>query len=254
MIDTRAIVGRLHTLESLAVIPRVASTNLVARRILHECLDNELSLPQAIIIAGEQFAGRGRNERAWSSPAGKGIYSTMLLTRPVDQLSLFPLEMANTVATYLRQRFGIEAGIKWPNDVLVGGRKIAGILIEARVSEGRAHLLTGTGINIEPFESDLRPNSTSVRETARRGYAGIEDATVAFIEHLDARLSHPPRREAILDEWRRLTVHRNGDRIASIIGDRSIEGTWSGIDEHGRAMIRTAEEVVAVSAGEVIVQ
>jgi biotin-(acetyl-CoA carboxylase) ligase len=77
---------------------------------------------------------------------------------------------------------------------------------------------------------------------------------VAFIEHLDARLSHPPPREAILDEWRRLTVHRNGDRIASIIGDRSIEGTWNGIDEHGRAMIRTAEEVVAVSAGEVIVQ
>ncbi|MGZ8851981.1 MAG: hypothetical protein ACXW2X_01200, partial [Thermoanaerobaculia bacterium] len=103
MIDTRAIVGRLRTLESVAVIPRVASTNLVARRILHECLDNELSLPQAIIIAGEQFAGRGRNERAWSSPAGKGIYSTMLLTRPVDQLSLFPLEMANTVATYLRE-------------------------------------------------------------------------------------------------------------------------------------------------------
>ena len=232
----------------------MASTNLVARRIVNECIENELSLPQAIIIAGEQFAGRGRNERAWSSPAGKGIYATTLLTRPVGQLSLFPLEMANIVASYLRERFAIDAGIKWPNDILVGGRKIAGILIEARVNEERAHLLIGTGINVEPVESDLRPNSTSVREVAGRGYAGIEDATVAFIEHLDARLSHPPRREAILDEWRRLTVHKDGDRIASIIGDRSIEGTWGGIDEHGRALIRTAGEVVAVSAGEVIVQ
>jgi biotin-(acetyl-CoA carboxylase) ligase len=54
------------------VIPRVASTNLVARRIVSECIENELSLPQAMIIAGEQFAGRGRNQRSWSSPAGKG--------------------------------------------------------------------------------------------------------------------------------------------------------------------------------------
>ena len=62
MIDTRAIVRRLHALESVAIIPRVTSTNLIARRILNECLDNELSIPQAVIIAGEQFAGKGRND------------------------------------------------------------------------------------------------------------------------------------------------------------------------------------------------
>ena len=58
-IDTRRIVDRLTTIESIAVIPRVASTNLVARRIVNECIENELSLPKAIIIAREQFAGRG---------------------------------------------------------------------------------------------------------------------------------------------------------------------------------------------------
>src|SRR5258706_16373866 len=79
MIDTRRIVPRLTTLESIAVIPRVASTNLVARRIVNECIENELSLPKAIIIAGEQFAGRGRNTRQWSSPAGKSNYATTLL-------------------------------------------------------------------------------------------------------------------------------------------------------------------------------
>src|SRR5215210_9002196 len=109
MIDTRAIVRRLNTLESLAIIPRVASTNLVARRILNECLDNELSLPQAIIVAREQFAGRGRNERKWSSPPGKGIYATTLLTRPAAELPLFPLAMANLIANYLRDTFDIDA-------------------------------------------------------------------------------------------------------------------------------------------------
>ena len=80
-LDTRSIVRNLRTIESIALIPRVASTNLVARKIVNECIENELSLPQAMIIAGEQFAGRGRNDRTWSSPAGKGIYATTLLTR-----------------------------------------------------------------------------------------------------------------------------------------------------------------------------
>src|SRR5215212_5295393 len=146
MIDPRQIVPGLTTLESIAVIPRVASTNLIARRIVAECIQNELSLPQAMIIAGEQFAGRGRNERSWSSPAGKGIYATTLITRTAAELPLVPLEMANIVATYLRDVFGIEAGVKWPNDVLVSGRKIAGILIEARLQNDRAYLLIGTGI------------------------------------------------------------------------------------------------------------
>jgi len=70
MIDTAQLVAKLKTLESLAVIPRVASTNLIARRVVAECIENELSLPQALIVAGEQFAGMGRNGRLWSSPPG----------------------------------------------------------------------------------------------------------------------------------------------------------------------------------------
>src|ERR1051325_2733493 len=120
-IDTRRIVDRLTTIESLAVIPRVASTNLVARRIVNECIENELSLPQAMIIAGEQFAGRGRNDRRWSSPPGKGIYATTLLTRAAHELPLVPLAMANIVASYLRETFALHARIQWPHDTLQVG-------------------------------------------------------------------------------------------------------------------------------------
>src|SRR5207244_2719932 len=134
------IVSRLKAIESLAIIPRVSSTNEIARHVLDECIENDLSLPQAIIIAGEQLAGRGRNERQWSSPAGKGIYATTLLTRTTEQLPLVPLDVANIVATYLRDSFAVDARIKWPNDIVVNGRKIAGILIEARVQETRAFL------------------------------------------------------------------------------------------------------------------
>jgi BirA family biotin operon repressor/biotin-[acetyl-CoA-carboxylase] ligase len=251
-LDTRRIVARLQRIESLAVVPRVASTNLVARRILSECIENELPLPQAMIIAGEQFAGRGRNARQWSSPPGKGIYATTLFTCPAAALPLMPLEMANVVASYLRDVFGIDARIKWPNDILVGGRKIAGILIEARLLEARAHLLIGTGINVEPVKDDARPNAVAITEVSPREFRGIAAATEAFVEHVDERLRRPLDRERVLDEWRGLTVHRSGDRIACVVGERTVSGTWGGIDEQGRALLRDGAEVVAVSAGDLI--
>lgn len=249
MIDTR-IVTRLKVLESVAVIPRVASTNLIARRIVMECIENELSLPQAMIIAGEQFAGRGRNDRFWSSPAGKGIYATTLVTRPAHELGLVPLAMAVIVATYLRETFNIDARIKWPNDVLVGGKKIAGILIEARVQDDRVHLLIGTGVNVEPVTDDARPNAVAISEVSPREFDGITSATQAFVEHIDERLARPFDHDEVLAQWRALSVHKPGDRIHCVIGDRTIAGTWSHIDEHGRAVLDTPNGQIAVSAGD----
>ncbi|HEV7240475.1 MAG TPA: biotin--[acetyl-CoA-carboxylase] ligase [Thermoanaerobaculia bacterium] len=251
MIDT-SLVRRLKVIESLAVIPRVASTNLIARRIVTECIENELSLPQAMIIAGEQFAGRGRNDRSWSSPAGKGIYATTLLSRPAHELPLVPLAMANIVATYLRETFAIDARIKWPNDVLVGGRKIAGILIEARVQDERVYLLVGTGVNVEPVNDDARPNAVAIREVSPREFTGIETATTAFVEHVDEQLSHPFDHDQVLAQWRELSVHKPGDRIHCVLGERIIDGTWSGIDEQGRAVLNSAAGTIAVSAGDLL--
>jgi BirA family transcriptional regulator, biotin operon repressor / biotin---[acetyl-CoA-carboxylase] ligase len=252
MIHTHEIVPRLKTIESLAVIPRVASTNLIAKRIVDECIENELSLPQAMIVAGEQFAGRGRNDRSWSSPAGKGIYATTLLTRPVRELALIPLAMANIVASYLRETFAIDARIKWPNDVLVAGRKIAGILIEARVQEDRAFLLIGTGINVEPVQDDARPNAVAISELTSR-FSGIDAATIAFVEHLDEQLARPLDHDEVLGTWRSLAVHQPGDRIHCVIGEKTVSGTWSRIDEDGRAVLNTPDGPLAVSAGDLLI-
>ena len=251
-LDTRHIVSRLSTLESLAVIPRLASTNLVARRIVDECIENELSLPQAMIVAGEQFAGRGRNERQWSSPPGKGIYATTLVTRPAEELPMVPLEMANIVATYLRDTFGIDARIKWPNDILAGGRKIAGILMEARIQDHRVYLIIGIGINIEPVQAEDRPNAVAVAEVASRDFRGIAAAIEAFIDHMDKRLSRPFERRRVLEEWRRLSIHGDGESVTCVIGERTVSGEWAGIDEHGRAVLRDGAEMMVVSAGDLI--
>lgn len=253
MIDTRALVSRLHTIESLAVIARVKSTNLVARRIVNECIENELSLPQAMIVAREQLAGRGRNERFWSSPAGKGIYATMLVTRTAEEMAFMPLSIATTVARYLIEVFGIDARIKWPNDILVGGRKIAGVLLEARVQDQRAYLAVGIGVNLEPVKDESRPNAVSVREVAALNYTAVDDAIVRFIEYVDDGLTRrePPAR--VLEQWRELTVHQPGDPITCLVGERTVSGSWVGIDDHGRAVLRTPDGEVAVAAGDLIV-
>lgn len=251
-LDTREIVRNLRTIESLAVIPRVSSTNLVARRIVNECIENELSLPQAMIVAGEQFAGRGRNDRRWSSPAGKGIYATTLITRSVAELPLVPLAMANIVAGFLRDTYGLDARIKWPNDILVQGRKIAGILIEARINEARVHILIGTGINVDPVQDDTRPNAIAISEASPRNFTGIGDATRAFIEHMDVELGRPLDHDEVLSRWRGLAVHKPGDRIQCVIGERTFAGSWAGIDEQGRAVLNTPGGPVTVSAGDLV--
>jgi BirA family transcriptional regulator, biotin operon repressor / biotin---[acetyl-CoA-carboxylase] ligase len=244
------LVAKLQIIESLAFVPRVASTNLVARRIVAECIENELSLPQAMIIAGEQFAGRGRNQRQWTSPAGKGIYATTMITRPTSQLPLVPLAMANIVAGFLRDVFALDARIKWPNDVFVLGRKIAGILIEARIQDDRAFLLIGTGVNVEPVTA--APNAIAISEASPRAFTGVDDATIAFIEYVDTRLAKPLVHDEVIEEWRRLSIHKPGDRITCVIGERTVAGTWIGIDEQGRALLRDGAETIAVSAGDII--
>ncbi|MEO8035404.1 MAG: biotin--[acetyl-CoA-carboxylase] ligase [Acidobacteriota bacterium] len=252
VLDTRDIVSGLKTLECVAIISRVSSTNLVARRIVTECIENDVALPQGIIVAGEQFAGRGRNERSWSSPPGKGIYASTLLSRPVAELGAVPFVIANVISSFFRDIYAVDAQIKWPNDILVQGKKIAGILIEARIQDERTYLIIGTGLNIEPVEGDDRPNSVSLKESSPRGFTGIEDATKAFIQFMDERLSVPFDTPRVLEEWRSHAVHRDGDRVECVIGDRNVSGTWGGIDEHGRALLRSGGETIEVSAGDLI--
>jgi biotin-(acetyl-CoA carboxylase) ligase len=99
---------------------------------------------------------------------------------------------------------------------------------------------------------DTRPNSVSISEVSPRGFAGIETATLAFIEHVDEQLARPLDHDEVLALWRSLSVHQPGDRIHCVLGDRTITGTWNGIDEHGRALVNSSDGVVAVSAGDLV--
>ncbi|HEY7543426.1 MAG TPA: biotin--[acetyl-CoA-carboxylase] ligase, partial [Blastocatellia bacterium] len=148
---------------TLIRLDTVTSTNDIAREMAGRGAEEGL-----VVTAKEQSAGRGRKGREWASPAGEGLYLSLLL-RPrirAADASLLSLSAALAVAETLRFDFRIEADIKWPNDILVNERKVCGILVEVTSTGPDTHrIILGIGVNLNhrSFPPELRVTATSLR-------------------------------------------------------------------------------------------
>jgi BirA family transcriptional regulator, biotin operon repressor / biotin---[acetyl-CoA-carboxylase] ligase len=189
-----------------------------------------------LVTAAEQTAGRGRQGRTWTAPPGSAVLLSVVLRDPP---ALLPLAGALAVAEVA----GAGAQIKWPNDVLLDGRKVAGILAEGRPQDGWAVL--GIGLNVALRIEDLPPE---LHETA--GSLGLEPAD---LEPTLERLLDTLERSLALDEATLLDAYRARDAL------RGREVSWTtgrgraaGIDGEGRLVVELAEGGrTALSAGEV---
>ncbi|MBA3867480.1 MAG: biotin--[acetyl-CoA-carboxylase] ligase, partial [Solirubrobacterales bacterium] len=128
-----------------------------------------------IVTAAEQTDGRGRQGRTWTAPAGKALlYSAVV--RPLEERHmLLPLAVPLAVCEAAEElQPGIECGVKWPNDIQIDGRKLAGVLIEARPQDGWAVIGVGLNLSIsqEEFPPDLRANAVSIFDSEARGPGG----------------------------------------------------------------------------------
>ncbi len=188
-----------------------------------------------LVTAGEQTAGRGRQGRAWSAPAGRTLAMSLVVRDPPAVLPLLASVAVADVA-------GPDAAIKWPNDVLVGGRKVAGILVEGRPAEGWAVL--GIGLNVAVRAEDL---PAELRERAGGlglAPADVEPVLARLLTALGVRLADPA---ATLAVWRERDVLR-GRPVTWADGS----GTAAGIDGEGRLVVQRADGTsVALDAGEV---
>jgi len=150
----------------------IDSTNNYARNAAQQ------GAPEGTVVVAEmQTAGRGRRGRTWFSPAAKGIYMSIILrpVMPLPQLSRLPLMAAVALAESIRAETGLDARIKWPNDILVGNKKLAGILSEAIADmDGIDYVVIGFGLNINndpgEFPPDLRMPATSVQAERNRPF------------------------------------------------------------------------------------
>ena len=214
------------------------STNSRARELA------EAGAPGGVIVtAREQTAGRGRQGRVWTAPEGKALLYSAIL-RPLDERHLLlPLSVPLAVCAAAEAlRPGIECALKWPNDVWLEGRKLAGVLIEAKPQEGWAVIGIGLNLSIEPheFPADLRQPATSLG-----GGVTPERARPA----LDAQLSDWvfAGEEEILTEWRR----RDGLRGREVAWEEG-SGVADGIDGRGNLVVVVpGGRRVSLGAGEV---
>ncbi len=189
-----------------------------------------------LVTAAEQTAGRGRQGRSWSAPPGKALLLSLVLRDPPR---LLPLLTAVAVA----EEAGVSALVKWPNDVLIEGRKVAGILAEGRPQEGWAVL--GIGLNVALDPSDLPPKLHESAGTLGRAEAELEPTLARLLVALERWLAAPARE--MLEALRERDALR-GQPI-SWAGGR---GTAGGIDGEGRLVVLGADQTqTALDAGEV---
>ncbi len=208
----------------------VGSTNVLARELAAG------GAPHGTLVTSDhQSAGRGRSERAWVAPPGSSVLMS-LIVRPAD--ALLPLRAAVALCDVLPE---LDAAIKWPNDVLVADRKVAGILVEARPQEGWAVL--GIGVNVTEFPPELGDRATSV--AAAGGPDSVDDVLETLLAALEVRLDEPAA--GLLDAWR----ERDALRGRAIAWEPTGSGTAAGIDDSGALLVDTAGGRVALNTGEV---
>lgn len=188
-----------------------------------------------LVTAGEQTAGRGRQGRTWSAPAGKALLCSLLLRDPPR---LLPLAAGVAVAEVA----GDGALIKWPNDVLIDGRKVAGILVEGRPQQH--WMVLGIGLNVALRREDF---PRELRELA--GTLGLDDEA---IEPMLGRLLAALERWLAASESEVLEAVRARDALL----DRQVRwpggtGRGAGIDGDGRLVVATEEGQLSLEAGEV---
>jgi BirA family biotin operon repressor/biotin-[acetyl-CoA-carboxylase] ligase len=233
---------------------RIESTNDRALELLAR------GFPEGtLVLAEEQVRGRGRRGRTWSSPARLGVYASLLL-RPPLSASLLPLvsfAASLGIARVLEEELDGKTEIKWPNDLLVDGRKVAGLLAEARGGEEAPAVVVGMGLNVnqsrEDFPEELRDGVTSLRLASGR----IWDRTLlltALLARWEEEHSRLVERggEEIVSRWERYSLLRDGAGVRADLGGEVLHGRFRGLTPLGEMRLEMeGGNVRRVAFGEV---
>ena len=235
--------------------PRSAMSRLGFPRAHHRLTDStnaraaELARAGAphgtLVTAEEQSAGRGRQGRSWTAAPGDALLLSLVVRDLDEHHAILPLAAAVAVCEAAESVAGVACAIKWPNDVWIERRKLAGILVEGRPQEGWAVLGVGLNVSTREFPEQLRGSATSLAlESAARDSPSADMVLRGLLASLERRLDQPVAE--VLAQWRRRDA-LYGSRIRWDGG----EGVAAGIDGTGALLVDSDIGRVALQAGEV---
>jgi BirA family biotin operon repressor/biotin-[acetyl-CoA-carboxylase] ligase len=254
---SRVSLGRLGT--TVRYFSSIGSTNDAAMSL---AADGHLE--GAVVIAETQTSGRGRLGRVWFSPPGAGLYVSVILAPRLARLdpdratALLTLAAAVALAESIQRVTGLAPAIKWPNDLLVGRRKLAGILAEGVSSSATAFpqsVVLGFGINVSTaaYPLELSARVTSIESELGRAVDRAQlcaEALAAlssrYEDLLDARF------DAILGAWRSRAPAVRGARVSWVAADGPVSGTTIDIDERGALLVAARNRIERIVGGEVL--
>ena len=242
-------------LKNLLVHDELDSTSSEAARLLADGIDGP-----SLIVADSQTAGRGRRGRHWASPAGSGLYMSMSypFASQVPQLQALSLVTAVCVCETLLDLGFLNIQLKWPNDLLVGKKKLAGILLEMRKSNQINNIVFGVGINYsisDELKAELDRPIADLRELAENDSINLVEREIIAAKLCSKLLSGI---EQFLQEgfkpfqsvWNELDRYFESDIVVGNGAQRLI-GKSLGVDEEGVLQLLTAEGNQKINAGEI---
>ena len=212
-----------------------------------------------VVLSEEQTAGRGRMGRSWHSEPLKGIYCSIILrpNLPPAKAPLLSLMTALAVHDAVARVAALPLDIRWPNDLILGGKKFCGILAEMSAEVGRIrHVVIGIGINVNhtSFPAEIAPLATSLKMETGKTWSRIE-LTGQILKRLESlcRGMEKDHGAEIIHRWSQLSSYARGKKVKIVGDDVSFEGETVGLDENGFLKVKRLEgRIETVYSGSVV--
>ena len=235
------IAGGLHTAwagRHIVYLPTVDSTNRYARQLAAQGAQHG-----TLVVADEQTAGRGRRGRGWISPAGEGVFMSLIM-RPrshPSEVARLSMQTALAVAMAIARETGLPARIKWPNDIVCEGRKVCGMLLEMNADEQTVHdVVAGVGINVHQtqFDPEIARTATSLDLLSGRriSRAALVRAFLESFEQAEALA----QQGALMDAYRERSATL-GRRVQVIAAAERFTGTAMEVTDSGSLIVLNEE-------------
>lgn len=243
---------RAH-LEGITIARRVVFYHTVASTMEAARREIEDGTPSGtLVVAEEQSGGQGRLGREWLSPAGN-VYLSLILFPPDCIIPSLTMAAGLAVADAIAELCGIEARLKWPNDVLIGGKKVSGILAVSGTSRGVSYAVIGIGINVNldvAAYPEISGTAASLSDATGRTVSRL-NVIAAMLRHLESRLNQLQSGEFVWREWQE-RLDTIGRQVTVKSGGGVFEGVAEAVNASGSLMLRLSDRTLKeIPAGDV---